>query len=155
MNIISQTAEYALRAVVCMAQSDIKAPGRVLTAPFIAEQTKVPSGYLLKVLQGLCRAGLVRSQRGIGGGFHLACNPQSTTIYDVVQAVDALPRIEECPLGNPEHTTLCPLHMQLDKAMETVEKAFKKATIAELVEGQDPLCPVDVIAITSSLANRQ
>lgn len=140
MNIISQTAEYALRAVVCMAQSQVSDPDRVLTAPFIAEQTKVPSGYLLKVLQGLCRAELVQSRRGIGGGFSLICDSKKTTIYDVIQAVDALPRIEECPLGNPDHKTLCPLHRQLDDAMESVEKAFKKTTIAELVDAQEPLC---------------
>jgi Rrf2 family protein len=143
MNIVSQTAEYALRAMICISSADKKNPGQILTAPYIAEQTKVPSGYLLKVLQSLCRAGLVHSQRGIGGGFRLACDSTQTTIYDVVQAVDALPRIEECPLGNPQHTELCPLHRRLDGALESVEIAFKQTTIAELTETQAPLCAIN------------
>lgn len=140
MNVVSQTAEYALRAMVCLSKASQDKTDRVVTAPFIAEQTKVPSGYLLKVLQSLCRGGLVQSQRGVGGGFRLSCDPQSTTIYDVVQAVDALPRIEECPLGNPAHTELCPLHRRLDGALEAVENAFKDTTIAELIEAKMPLC---------------
>jgi len=140
MNIVSQTAEYALRAVVCMSQVAQKEPDLLLTAPYIAEQTQVPPGYLLKVLQTLCRAGLVQSQRGIGGGFRLACDPQTTTIYDVVQAVDEMPRIEVCPLGNPEHTSLCPLHQRLDDALESVECAFKNTRIAELLTASPALC---------------
>jgi Rrf2 family protein len=143
MNIVSQTAEYALRAMVCLSQQAKQDENYVLTAPFIAEQTKVPSGYLVKVLQSLCRAGLVYSQRGIGGGFRLKCDPSKTSIYDVVLAVDALPRIEECPLGNPNHKQLCPLHRRLDKTLEAVEKTFKSTFIAELVEAQTPLCVVD------------
>lgn len=142
MSIVSQTTEYALRAIVCLSQHAQNEQGQVLTAPFIAEQTKVPAGYLVKVLQNMCRAGLVKSQRGIGGGFRLACDPRKTTIYDVVVAVDELPRIIVCPLGNPLHTKLCPLHQRIDTAMESVEVAFKKTCIAELVDTQDPLCMV-------------
>jgi len=144
MSIVSQTTEYALRAIVCLSQQAKKEKGQILTAPFIAEQTKVPPGYLVKVLQSMCRAGLVQSQRGIGGGFSLACDPQKTTIYDVLQAVDELPRIEVCPLGNPLHTKLCPLHQRIDAALESVEVAFKNTTIAELVDTQDPLCLIDM-----------
>jgi Rrf2 family protein len=144
MSIVSQTTEYALRAIVCLSQQSIIENGQILTAPFIAEQTKVPPGYLVKVLQNMCRAGLVQSQRGIGGGFRLACDPNKTTIYDVLQAVDELPRIEVCPLGNPLHTKLCPLHQRIDAALESVEVAFKNTTIAELVDTQDPLCLIDI-----------
>jgi Rrf2 family protein len=143
MSVVSQTAEYALRAIVCLSQEAKHEEGQILTAPFIAEQTQVPAGYLVKVLQSMSRAGLVRSQRGIGGGFRLACDPKKTTIYDVVRAVDELPRIVVCPLGNPLHIKLCPLHQRLDNALESVEVAFKNTSIAELVETQAPLCLID------------
>ena len=65
---ISQTAEYALRAVVCLARS---APERRWTVRDIHEQTDVPEGYLSKVMQLLARAKIVRSQRGRTGGFRL------------------------------------------------------------------------------------
>ena len=60
---ISQTAEYALRAVVCLATT----PGTPMTTQEIAKITKVPQGYLAKVLQALSRGEIVQSQRDCMG----------------------------------------------------------------------------------------
>src|SRR5947207_10536821 len=91
----SQTVEYALRAVVYLAQ---QAPA-ARTTEQIAAATRVPQAYLAKVLQSLCHADLVRSQRGIGGGMSLRKEPAKLTILEVVNAVDPIRRIKECPLG--------------------------------------------------------
>src|SRR3954469_13984703 len=108
---ISQTAEYALRAAVYLAsQAD-----ESRTVQQIADVTRVPAGYLSKVMQGLSRAGVVQSQRGLGGGLQLAVAPGRLTIYDIVQAVDPLRRIKGCPLGLKGHVNLCPLHRRLDQ----------------------------------------
>ena len=64
---ISQTAEYALRAIVYLAGQELPQ-----TTQQIAATTRVPAGYLSKVLQALARGGLVHSQRGLHGGFTLA-----------------------------------------------------------------------------------
>jgi Rrf2 family transcriptional regulator, nitric oxide-sensitive transcriptional repressor len=138
--VISQTTEYALRAVVWLAAN----PEKPLTALQIAEATRVPAGYLAKVLQGLSRAGLLHSQRGLGGGFTLARSPNSLTMWEVVQAVDPLRRIRECPLGFEAHgDSLCPLHDQLDSAIAMIEKAFTACKISKLIDpshGSSPLC---------------
>src|SRR5690606_6372703 len=109
-----------------------------------AETTKVPLGYLAKILQGLARNGLVLSQRGLYGGFTLLRSPSDVTLYDVVQATDPITRIETCPLGLPNHgTDLCPLHRRLDSAAQAIEIAFRRTTIASLLEEPDsnrPLC---------------
>ena len=60
----SQTVEYALRAVAYLAY-EAPAPR---TTEQVAEATRVPPAYLSKVLQALSRGGVVRSQRGVGGG---------------------------------------------------------------------------------------
>lgn len=137
---ISQTTEYALRAVVWLAAN----PEKPLTAQQIAEATRVPAGYLAKVLQGLSRAGLLHSQRGLGGGFTLARSPSSLTMWEVVQAVDPIKRIRECPLGFEAHAAqLCPLHEQLDSAIATIEKMFTSCRISKLIDpahGASPLC---------------
>jgi Rrf2 family nitric oxide-sensitive transcriptional repressor len=62
--LISQTAEYALRSVVALGRH---AEGP-LTTQQISEETRIPAGYLSKVLQGLSRAGLVNARRGLHGG---------------------------------------------------------------------------------------
>jgi Rrf2 family protein len=126
---ISQTAEYALRVVVYLASR----PDVAQTTQQIAAVTRVPAGYLSKVMQGLSKAGLVQSQRGLHGGFTLAVAADKLTVYDVIQAVDPLRRIESCPLGLKGHISLCPLHRRLDHAVSMVEEALKGSTIAELL----------------------
>ena len=137
---ISQTAEYALRAMVQIAtEPDVK-----WTVQQVAEKTRVPQGYLAKVLQSLSRAGLVDSRRGVGGGFSIAATPGEIRILDVVNAVDPVKRIETCPLGLETHgANLCPLHRRLDAAIAATERAFSDTTLAELLadtRGSRPLC---------------
>lgn len=91
---ISQTAEYALRAVVVLGSQ----PGRPMTTHDVARVSRVPGNYLSKVLQALGRAGLVEAHRGLRGGYVLSRALDELTVYDVVQAVDPLKRINGCPL---------------------------------------------------------
>src|SRR5262245_64497934 len=108
---ISQTVEYALRAVVYLAD---QAPAP-RTTDQIATATRVPKAYLSKILQGLSRGGIVHSQRGLGGGMTLVKPPAELTILEVVGAVDPIRRIKTCPLGIAAHgARLCPLHRRLD-----------------------------------------
>lgn len=137
---ISQTAEYALRAVVWLANC----PDRAFSTQDISKVTKIPAGYLSKVLQELARAGLVISNPGRSGGFRLNRPPGDIRVLDVVNAVDPVQRIRRCPLGLRSHgTVLCPLHKRLDDAMATVEHAFASSTIAEVIaepSASTPLC---------------
>ncbi len=127
---ISQTAEYALRAMVYLAQH----PEQSHTNQQIARVTRVPIGYLAKVLQSLSRAGLITSRRGLGGGFALAKPAHEITIYEVIQAVDPIPRITSCPLKLKAHRDrLCPLHQRLDNAWELVEQSFRSTTLSDIV----------------------
>ncbi|MEX0704334.1 MAG: Rrf2 family transcriptional regulator [Planctomycetales bacterium] len=137
---LSQTVEYALRAMVFLASEE----GTARTTEQIAHRTRVPHPYLAKLMQGLSRAGLVRSQRGVHGGFTLARAADALSILDVVNAVDPIGRIRECPLGLAAHgVRLCPLHRRLDDALAQVERAFGETTLAEvLAEPSEsvPLC---------------
>lgn len=127
---LSNTAEYALRAVVCLGAR----PGQPLSAQAIAATSQVPAPYLAKVLKDLAKAGLLRSQRGRDGGFTLARPASETSVLAVVNAIDPLKRILVCPLGRPEHSgQLCPLHARLDEAAAFLENAFAAWTIADLV----------------------
>lgn len=135
---ISKTAEYALRAVACMGSQ----PDRAVSANTLAELTKVPRRYLTRVLQDLCAAGMVQSRPGPGGGYELAQSPANVTILDIVNTVDPIQRIKECPLGLKSHTKLCPLHAELDCAYAATEKAFAKVTIQDLVSSTSPIIPL-------------
>jgi Rrf2 family protein len=150
---ISQTAEYALRAIVFLAMNT----GAAYTTQQISGATKVPAAYLSKVLQSLVRAGLIQSQRGLGGGFILSKSADDVTILEVLNAVDPIQRIRTCPLGIEVHgTTLCALHKRLDDATAVIEKAFRDTTIGDLLARPTksvPLC--DSSCETAKMVSRQ
>lgn len=136
----TQTVEYALRAMVCLANAN----SSPLTRARLVEQTKVPSAYLAKVMRELSRAGLVNAQRGVNGGFSLAWPAEDISLLSVVNAVDPLPRIATCPLELKSHgNRLCGLHRYLDDSMAALETALAQKSLAALVAektGSIPLC---------------
>ncbi len=127
---IPLTAEYALRAIVWLASHS----GQTQTSEQIATATQVPPRYLYKVLQSLAQAGLIHSQPGPRGGYSLAIPADQICLLDVVNTVASIGRITSCPLNIESHSTeLCPLHHELDKAYQQIEKAFEKVTIAQII----------------------
>ncbi len=134
---LSQTAEYALRAVVELASGGNEAR----TAQDLAGKAQVPLDYMSKVLNSLARNGIVAGQRGRGGGFQTVRPAGELTVLEVVTAVDPLKRIRTCPLGLVAHgEKLCPLHRKLDDAAQSVETAFATTTIQSLCENPGVLC---------------
>ncbi|HRJ50517.1 MAG: Rrf2 family transcriptional regulator [Phycisphaeraceae bacterium] len=143
----SLTAEYALRAMACLALT----PDQLVPTPNLARQTKVPPNYLAKVLQLLSAAGLIAGRRGVGGGYRLARASDQITLLEVLRSVTQVERIRACPLGIPSHgTNLCPLHRKIDEAAATVIEIFGQATLADLLT--DPSRPWPLCETTESSA---
>ncbi len=136
---ISQTAEYALRAIVFLADQG----GKPRTTAQIADATQIPAGYLAKVMQSLSRVRLVNSQRGLNGGFTLAKDSSELSMLEIINAVDPIRRFDECPLGVPTHgCNLCPLHQQLEDAAQVLEDRFSSTSMADLLDVPGPNKPL-------------
>lgn len=126
----SSTAEYALRIMVILT----KLQGEWITGEQISQHTKVPTDYAVKILHTLGRARMVEGLRGRGGGFRIACDPARTTLLDVVNVVDPVEHITSCPLGYTEHTTLCPMHTQIEEVIKYTERSFSRTTLRDVVD---------------------
>ena len=146
--LISQTVEYALRAVVWLAAH----PGAGQTTQQIADGTRVPREYLSKVLQTLSRSGVVQAQRGVGGGFSMLRDPATLTVLDVIVAIDPIQRYGACPLkGTSAEAGLCRLHHLLNNATDAFVTVCADVRIADMVNPAGPpavpgvpgaLCPL-------------
>lgn len=149
---LSQTTEYALRAMACLAYT----PDELTPTPVLAKQTRVPSNYLAKVLQSLSQANLIVGRRGVGGGYRLSVPAREITLLDVVNAIDPVGRIEGCPLGLTNHgPNLCALHRTVDRAAQLLIETFKGVSLADLIEdagGSRPLCDVEMTEKLSALS---
>lgn len=95
---LSTTAQYALRALVRLAEE----PKKTVLGRVMAEETGIPANYLSKILLTLGNAGIVEATRGAGGGYRLARDPGTIRLLDVAELFDA-PRVRPaCLLGLPE-----------------------------------------------------
>ena len=131
---ISQTAEYALRAVVALTRSS----GSPISGGVLSKQARIPADYLPRIMQQLSEVGIVRSKRGPGGGYSLAGSGNELTVLDVVNAIDPVRRIEHCPLKIPNHEALCPLHAKLDEAYAELQRVLASTRIVDLLPENFP-----------------
>jgi len=127
---ISQTAQYALRAIVCLASH----PQSAMTVGALADMTRVPPKYLSKVMQALVRADLVISKPGKMGGFSLKVPAETLSLLTVIEAIDTPMHEEPYPLELRTYgNILCPLHQRLDELIAHVRKEFNTITIRDLL----------------------
>lgn len=151
----SQTQEYALRAIVWLAQHQESGP---IGNEKIATETMVPPSYLAKVLQQLVETQILSSRRGVGGGFQLIRDIDTLTVLEVINAVDPIRRITECPLGLKTHRpTRCPMHARLDASLALVEEALSNSTIREMLHEKGrppPLAEMSADALSEIVKRR-
>ncbi|MCC6882459.1 MAG: Rrf2 family transcriptional regulator, partial [Verrucomicrobiales bacterium] len=82
---ISKKAEYALRAALILAAA---APGRTLQIQELAESGTIPVKFLEQILLALKNGGLLRSKRGVGGGYQLDRPPRSISVGEIITIID-------------------------------------------------------------------
>ena len=135
MRLMTDATEYGLRAMVWLANQ----PREPHKLQAIADATGAASGYLIKVLQALTKAGIVSAHRGTTGGFALDRDPDTLTVLEVVSAIDPIERIRSCPLGLSAHSReLCRLHRRIDDSLAMIERDFAGTTISDLARDRSP-----------------
>lgn len=128
---LSQTAEYALRAVLYLAQQP---HGRPVRVEEIGAALGLGPAYLSKTLGTLVRSGVLGSLRGPHGGFRLAVAPEDLPLMRVVAPFDDIGSRRHCLLGNPECSDqhACSAHRAWKETSAKVESFFRTTTVAGL-----------------------
>jgi Rrf2 family protein len=133
--LLSQTSEYALRAVLYLAMRGGEGPVKI---DEIAGALEVPRNYLSKTLHQLARAGVLSSGRGKHGGFRLGRPAEEMTLGDVVLPFEPAALARRCLLGEGECSdeTACAAHARWKRVAEPMLAFFHETTVAALVEGR-------------------
>ena len=128
---LSQTAEYALRAVVLLAG---RAPGSTARVGELADALDIPQNYLSKTLHTLTRAGVLVSARGKGGGFALGRPAEDITLLEIVDPFDRLGTRPTCLMGQGEcsEAHACAAHHTWKEVSSRVQGFFSQTTLADL-----------------------
>jgi Rrf2 family protein len=131
MAVLSHTAEYAVRAVLYLAQA-----GRGATpVTDLSRALGIPANYLAKTLSRLARAGILASTRGKHGGFTLAKPATRVTVEAVVAPFDPVGR-RHCLLGNRvcSDRTACEAHESWAPVSDRMADFFRTTTIADILD---------------------
>jgi Rrf2 family iron-sulfur cluster assembly transcriptional regulator len=128
---LSQTAEYALRAMAWLASISPETPVR---AKDLSAGSGIPTHYLSKILRRLVLAGVLASRKGHGGGFTLSRPPDEIRFMEVLAAVDAFPSPNRCSFGwgacDQDHP--CPLHEPWDSLNTAFRDWAFNTTLADV-----------------------
>jgi len=124
---------------MCLARRPL---GSVVMIDEVSREEKIPKSFAAKIFQSLVRAGLIRSNRGTGGGFTLAKAPEEITVLHVIEAIEGKIALQRC-LAEPtacEHFGGCALCGLFEEAQDRVKEVFSRTTLAEL--GKKHMPPV-------------
>lgn len=139
---VSTRGDYACRALLSLALHQGEGPTSVRD---IAERTGLPQPYLEQILLALKGAGLVRSKRGVGGGYVLARSPEEITLAQIVSAVDGPIRAGD--FGEPhtdgacDHEGQCVLlaiWADVSVRMKALLEAYTLADLSGMTQGRLP-----------------
>ena len=154
---VSTRGDYASRALLSLALHG--AASTPTSVRDIADRTGLPQPYLEQILLALKGAGLVRSKRGVGGGYVLARPVEDITLAQIVSAVDG--PIVAGDFGEPhtggacDHEGQCVLlavWAEVGKRMRTHLQSFTLADMVDQAQGKVPAAPAERAARASGTA---
>ncbi len=143
MLLFSARIEYALRAVLYLAQQPSGVP---VQSRDIAEAEHIPGPYLDQILALLKRAELVRSIRGVGGGYELAKPPAQITVGDILRAFYGGKSFDPSVQDSAATTTIQCVRDFQQRTSEAVWRLLDSTTIQNLLDQKHLLDQAQSIA---------
>jgi Rrf2 family transcriptional regulator, iron-sulfur cluster assembly transcription factor len=132
--IFSRQCDYALQAVLYLA---LRPEGELTPIRQLADRVGIPYHFLGKILQKLTRKGLLRSQKGPGGGFSLGMKPREITLFRIVEAIDGVEFTKACVLGFRDCSgkSPCSVHETWAGLRQGISAMLAERTVSELARG--------------------
>ena len=130
---ITRESDYGIRSVLYLARQPFK---KVSFVNEISEEYKIPRSFLAKILQKLVKARIVRSYRGVKGGFSLARQSREVSILDVLEAVEGKVHLNICLTDKKKcsFSKHCPINSVWVTAQARVVDVLKKTNFEDLAK---------------------
>jgi len=131
----NQATDYAFRVIMHLAELS---EGELANGQAIADQQSIPAGFLQKIMRSLSQGNLVKSYRGVDGGFALAKPAAEISLLDVVEAMEGPLDLQRCLKQDSTCSkgcdTKCPVHASLAIIQSDFTKALDEVNFARLVK---------------------
>ena len=132
---LNQATDYAFRMVLYLATLP---EGTKITGAALAEKQHIPERFLLKIMRSMTAAHIMKSYRGVEGGFALGRAPKDITLFDVIEAVEGNTTLQRC-LGDMGSCTrecggMCSIYAAFADIQEELAKRLKAINFAALAK---------------------
>lgn len=133
---VTREGDYGIRSVLYLARQSNK---KVSFVNEISEEYKIPRSFLAKILQKLVRAKIVRSYRGVKGGFSLAKPARDITVLSVLEAIEGAMAVNICIADKKKCTFSkhCPTHSLWAAVQSKITDTLKKANFEDLAKQKE------------------
>lgn len=127
---LSKTSEYALRILIFMA----KEPENLYSAKHLIEKLKVSDKYLRRLMTDLSKSGFIKSSQGRDGGYTFAKDIRTIFLYDIIDSVEGMDKLNDCVLGFDvcSCTNPCAMHDNWLIIRENLNKIFKETKLSDM-----------------------
>jgi len=127
---ITRRGDYGLIAVLYLAREDSGALSQIHE---IATNCNLPEPFLAQIMRLLVRAGLVKSKKGVGGGFALARDPKEISFLDVLEALEGPVAVNRCqsPVEACEHKGNCSMEFVWKRTQDALVQVLGETKIAD------------------------
>lgn len=127
---LSKTSEYALRILIFMA----KEPAKLYTAKQLIEELKVSDKYLRRLMTDLSKSGFIRSVQGREGGYTFIKSINEIFLFDVIDSVEGMDKLNGCVLGFEKCscTNPCAMHNTWQYVRAELNKVFRETTLSNM-----------------------
>lgn len=128
---ITREGDYGIRSVLYLACQPYK---KISFVNEISEEFKIPRSFLAKILQKLVKVKIVRSYRGVKGGFSLARQARDICMLEVLEAIEGKMYLNLCLMDKKKcgFSKQCPVTEVWSHAQSKVVEVLKKANFEEL-----------------------
>ncbi len=133
---ISRAGEYGVLGLLHLARQP---GGQPVMIDAVSREVAIPKSFLAKIFQDLAKAGILRSQRGAGGGFSLARPADHITVLDIIEAIDGKIALQRCLTEVPdcERRESCALCSLFEQAQDRLKEVFHRTTLTDLARKQN------------------
>ena len=128
---ITRESDYGVRCVIYLSRN----PQSIVPVNEIAKSMHIPKTFLAKILQRLAKAGIVKSVRGVGGGFSLLKKPADISMLDVIKAIQGECAINICAVNAKvcRLSRSCSVHPIWVELRHIMVERLRKENFAKLI----------------------
>ena len=132
--LITRASEYAILSLIVLSKADLPVDSETLS-----KQLSIPKSFLAKILQALAKNGILKSFKGVNGGFTLLKEAKDINMLDVMSAVegkapavfDCSPSPKDCP---SDRADVCSLWPFLNKLQGRIDNFLAELSLADILE---------------------